>query len=126
MSKDTYGAIRQMNEAFNGETEFKYVAKVDRANKTQVEKVEVKKTPVITKSLGLDYDVDDSMALVPLDSTEHKKQKREMLKERAKLITGPMGKNPYTHGKATFVTGGGIPGRNRHYRDSSSEEEFDE
>ena len=42
MSKDTYGAIRQMNEAFNGETEFKYVAKVDRANKTQVEKVEVK------------------------------------------------------------------------------------
>ena len=73
MSKDTYGAIRQMNEAFNGETEFKYVAKVDRANKTQVEKVEVKKTPVITKSLGLDHDVDDSMALVPLDSTEHKK-----------------------------------------------------
>jgi hypothetical protein len=35
-----------------------------------------------------------------------------MLKERAKQITGDIGKNPFIHGKeATFVTGGGLPGR---------------
>lgn len=35
-----------------------------------------------------------------------------MLKERAKQITGELGKNPFIYGKeSTFVTGGGLPGR---------------
>lgn len=30
-------------------------------------------------------------------------------------MAGPMGPNPFTSNNATFVTGGGIPNRNRAY-----------
>lgn len=74
---------------------------------------------------------DDSRALVPLDENPEalKKRRNELIKRIAKAQPG------YDHGqqpvyasysnKATFVTGGGIPNRNRRqkYESSSSEEE---
>jgi len=52
------------------------------------------------------------------------------LKQRAKLITGDLGKNPYlSFGREdTFVTGGGLPGRNRRTANvqADQEEEDDE
>lgn len=39
MSSDTRGAIREMNEAYDGEHEISYHAKVDRNDKLKVSKV---------------------------------------------------------------------------------------
>lgn len=59
--------------------------------------------------------VDNSFALVPVNNDKLKKKRNEILKQRAKQITGELGKNPYMQfgREDTFVTGGGLPGRNR-------------
>lgn len=47
-----------------------------------------------------------------------------MLKDRAKLITGEIGKNPFLFGKeSTFVTGGGLPGSKRIVQTDQGEQE---
>jgi len=73
-------------------------------------------------------EVDNTFALVPVNNGRLKKKRNDILKQRAKLITGELGKNPYlSFGREdTFVTGGGLPGRNRRTANVEAEQEEDE
>ena len=72
-----------------------------------------------TRALEPIYERDETtneFALVPTDNPEKKKQRNLVLKQRARLISG--GTNRQTtqlryDREGTFVTGGGLPGRNR-------------
>ena len=68
------------------------------------------------------------MALVPVNNARLKKKRNDILKQRAKLITGELGKNPYLQfgREDTFVTGGGLPGRNRRTANVEVNEEDDD
>ncbi len=71
---------------------------------------------------------DNTYALVPVNNQHLKKKRNDILKQRAKLITGELGKNPYlSFGREdTFVTGGGLPGRNRRTANVEPEEDEDD
>jgi hypothetical protein len=42
-----------------------------------------------------DSQVNNDFALVPVNNAQLKKKRNEILKQRAKIITGELGKNPY-------------------------------
>lgn len=138
MSRDTKTAIREMNEAFTGEQESDYIHYKDsKSKKSKVKKVVRQKTverphgtaqnkalePIMESE-----EVDNTFALVPVNNGRLKKKRNDILKQRAKLITGELGKNPYlSFGREdTFVTGGGLPGRNRRTANVEAEQEEDE
>ena len=135
MAKDTKSAIQEMNDAFKGEQEVDYVPVV-KGNKVRVKKVARRKTverqasTAHNRELEPVYEVqdqDDSRALIAFDNPKQKKRERLLLKERAKQVTGELGKNPYLFGKeSTFVTGGGLPGRQKAEGDSQADEESEE
>lgn len=81
MSKDTRGAIREMNDAFTGDADVEYIAQVHN-NKTKVKKVARRKTvdraAVTAKDRELEpiYEVDDSRALIAFDNPKQKKRER--------------------------------------------------
>ena len=75
-----------------------------------------------------DNHVTNDFALVPVNTEKLKKKRNDILKQRAKLITGEVSKNPYlSFGREdTFVTGGGLPGRNRRTANLEEEQESEE
>ena len=126
MSKDTRGAIRDMNDAFKGDQETEFVAK-EQGNKIKVQKITRKRTldrlatakgrplePIM--ELEADY---GSQALVPVNTEHIKKKRNDSLKHKARLMSG----NPRSQQNSnnymgfgredTFLTGGGLPGRGK-------------
>ena len=83
MSSNTRGAIREMNEAFDGDQEVSYSAKIDKSDKLKVTK-NVTKGPVIP--LAEMPDADNDQALVPVDDSYEAKKKRrnDLIKMKAK------------------------------------------
>ena len=138
MSRDTKTAIREMNEAFTGEQESDYIHfKDSKTKKSKVKKVVRQKTVErphgTAQNKALEpimetEEVDNTFALVPVNNARLKKKRNDILKQRAKLITGELGKNPYlSFGREdTFVTGGGLPGRNRRTANVEAEEDEDQ
>lgn len=75
-------------------------------------------------------EAENQFALVPVDDGPEAKKKRrnDLLKMKAKQMTGSVGFDPYSncsYGKATFVTGGGLPGRSRVMEPDSDEPDED-
>jgi hypothetical protein len=105
MARDTKTAIREMNEAFTGDLDSDYIQFKDaKTKKSKVKKVVRQKTverphgtaqnkalePIMESE-----EVDNTFALVPVNNARLKKKRNDILKQRAKLITGDLGKNPY-------------------------------
>ena len=114
MAQNPTGAIREVNEAFNGEQAVDYVASQVKG-KSKIKRVARRRTQERTAAQTMkdrlavvDEERDDSMALLPFDDSKEKRRLRNDLKARAHEFSG-------THSfrnQATFVTGGGLP-RNR-------------
>jgi hypothetical protein len=110
MARDTIGAIREVNGAFEGDSTVQY--KADRNPITQ--KLKVTKTVQQNPLPKLEPlpEFDHSQALVHVSDADKRKMKREKLKQQAKVISKNEPKSYFEYydrsGKATFVTGGGI------------------
>ena len=98
MSKDTRGAIREMNDAFKGEgdLESQFVAE-EHNNKLQVRKVITRKRTLdrlaTAKGRPLEPIMEerghkDQYALVAVDTEQQKRVRNESLKHKARLISG--------------------------------------
>lgn len=125
MSKDTRGAIREMNDAFKGESdlESQFVAE-EHNNKLQVRKVITRKRTLdrlaTAKGRPLEPIMEerlykDQYALVAVDTEQQKRVRNESLKHKARLISGTnrsTTNSNFRFGEEdTFLTGGGLPGR---------------
>jgi hypothetical protein len=118
MAGDTRGAIKEMNEAFNGEAEFDYVEQRMRNGKLRLKKVAKKRDNTTGRMAHTAKDKelhpiqedlrDDSMALVAFDPIEKKKLRKDLKQRAKKHVVENLGKNPFAN-QNTFVTGGGLP-----------------
>lgn len=93
MANDTSDAIKEMNEAFQGETETEFIA-TQIQDRLEVQKVSKRKQSLgramTAKHRALEpiYEVSNEYALVPVDNSALKKQRMERLKHRARLVSG--------------------------------------
>ena len=68
---------------------------------------------------------DDSLALVPLNPIEKKKHRKDLKQRAKKHVVETLGKNPFAD-QNTFVTGGGLPGKQRLPDENSQSEDGSE
>lgn len=118
MAGDTRGAIKEMNEAFNGEAEFDYVEQRTKTGRLRIKKVAKRRDNTTGRMANTAKDRelhpiqedlrDDSMALVAYDPIEKKKVRKDLKQRAKKHVVENLGKNPFAD-QSTFVTGGGLP-----------------